>query len=64
MEFYVPLGVRGFLLRVGTFVIGILGGMAYRQAARRRATHSVQPPPLGSPCRESRDRVTYSGGDS
>ncbi len=37
MEFYVPLGVRGFLLRVGTFVIGILGGVVYRKAARRRA---------------------------
>lgn len=36
MEFYVPLGVRGFLLRLGTFVIGIFGGVVYRQAARRR----------------------------
>ncbi len=44
MEFYVPLGARGFLLRVGTFVIGILGGMAYRQAARRRARIPYSPP--------------------
>ncbi len=36
MEFYVPLGVRGFLLRVGTIVIGIFGGVVYRQAAARR----------------------------
>ena len=36
MEFYVPLGVRGFLLRLGTFVIGIFGGVVYRQAARHR----------------------------
>jgi hypothetical protein len=36
VEFYVPLGVRGFLLRLGTFVIGIFGGVIYRQAARRR----------------------------
>ncbi len=36
MEFYVPLGGRGFLLRLGTFVIGIFGGLVYRQAARRR----------------------------
>jgi len=36
VEFYVPLGVRGFLLRLGTFVIGIFGGVVYRQAARRR----------------------------
>jgi len=36
VEFYVPLGGRGFLLRLGTFVIGIFGGVVYRQAARRR----------------------------
>jgi hypothetical protein len=36
VEFYVPLGVRGFLLRLGTFVIGVFGGVVYRQAARRR----------------------------
>ena len=36
MEFYVPLGARGFLLRLGRFVIDILGGVVYRQAARRR----------------------------
>ena len=36
VEFYVPLGLRGFLLRLGTFVIGIFGGVVYRQAARRR----------------------------
>ncbi len=37
MEFYVPLGVRGFLLRLGTFVIGVFGGVVYRQAASRRS---------------------------
>ncbi|APW59424.1 hypothetical protein [Paludisphaera borealis] len=36
MVFYVPLGPRGGVLRLGTFVIGILGGMAYRQTCRRR----------------------------
>ena len=30
MAFYVPLGPRGVLLRIGTFVIGILGGLVYR----------------------------------
>ena len=52
MEFYVPLGVRGLLLRIGTFVIGILGGMAYRQAARRRA-HPAQSSPLAWPLAEN-----------
>ena len=26
MAFYVPLGPRGLLLRIGTFVIGVMGG--------------------------------------
>jgi hypothetical protein len=36
VAFYVPLGPRGLLLRVGTFVIGILGGLTYGLACRRR----------------------------
>jgi hypothetical protein len=44
VEFYVPLGPRGFLLRVGTFLIGVLGGVVYRQAARRRALFPANPP--------------------
>ena len=43
MEFYVPLGVRGLLLRLGTFLIGILGGVVYRQAARRRGQPAANP---------------------
>jgi hypothetical protein len=43
VEFYVPLGPRGFLLRVGTFLIGVFGGMVYRQAARRRALLPTNP---------------------
>jgi hypothetical protein len=43
VEFYVPLGVRGFLLRLGTFVIGILGSVVYRQAARRRERIASNP---------------------
>jgi hypothetical protein len=34
--FYVPLGPRGGVLRFGTFLIGIVGGVAYRQTCRRR----------------------------
>ncbi len=44
MEFYVPLGVRGLLLRLGTFVIGVFGGLVYRQAARRRELIPSNPP--------------------
>ena len=44
MQFYVPLGVRGLLLRLGTFLIGILGGFVYRQAARRRGQTAANPP--------------------
>ncbi len=29
MAFYVPLGPRGLLFRIGTFVIGIWGGLVY-----------------------------------
>lgn len=36
MAFYVPLGPRGLLFRIGTFVIGILGGVVYGRAYRRR----------------------------
>jgi hypothetical protein len=34
--FYVQLGPRGGVLRVGTFLIGIMGSLAYRQTYRRR----------------------------
>jgi hypothetical protein len=44
VEFYVPLGARGHLLRFGTFLIGIFGGLAYRKAARRRKLVPSDPP--------------------
>jgi hypothetical protein len=34
--FYVPLGPRGGVLRIGTFLIDIVGGLVYRQSCRRR----------------------------
>ena len=37
MAYYVPLGPRGILLRIGTRLIGILGGLVYWRASRRRA---------------------------
>ena len=49
MAFYVPLGPRGLLLRIGTFVIGILGGLVYRSACRRRALAGPIPQPLTIP---------------
>ncbi len=44
-HYYVPLGPRGLLLRVGTFLIGIIGGLTYRAASRRRALA----PPMAEP---------------
>jgi hypothetical protein len=37
VAFYVPLGPRGLLIQLGTFVISIWGGLAYGLAHRRRA---------------------------
>ena len=36
MAFYVPLGLRGLLFGIGTFLIGLLGGWVYWRASRRR----------------------------
>jgi hypothetical protein len=36
VAFYVPLGPRGVIFRIGTFVIDIWGGLVYRRASRRR----------------------------
>ena len=49
MAFYVPLGPRGVVFRIGTFVIGIMGGMVYRAASRRRALAGPVPQPLTIP---------------
>jgi hypothetical protein len=35
VAFYVPLGPRGLVFRLGTFVIGIWGGLVYGRACRR-----------------------------
>jgi hypothetical protein len=43
VAFYVPLGPRGLLLRVGTFVIGIWGGLVYWLACRRRELVPADP---------------------
>lgn len=36
MAFYVPLGPRGFVFRLGSLLTGAWGGLVYWQAARRR----------------------------
>lgn len=36
MAFYVPLGHRGVIFRVGTCLIGVLGSWVYWRASRRR----------------------------
>lgn len=36
MAFYVPLGPRGFLFRVGTGLIGVMGSWVYWRARQRR----------------------------
>jgi hypothetical protein len=36
VPYYVPLGPRGVLIRVGTFLLGLWGGVIYEVARRRR----------------------------
>jgi len=36
MAYYVPLGPRGFLMRLGSFVLVVAGGLVYWRASRRR----------------------------
>jgi hypothetical protein len=36
MAFYVKLGHRGLVFRVGTILIGVLGSWVYWRASRRR----------------------------
>ena len=45
MAYYVSLGSRGILLRIGTRVIAVLGGLVYWRASRRRR---LSPTPLAA----------------
>ena len=36
MPFYVPVGPKGFVFRLGTFLIGIVGPIGYWRSRRRR----------------------------
>ncbi len=49
MAFYVPLGLRGWILRIGTLLIGLIGGVVYRIASRRRAPAGPFSQPLTVP---------------
>ncbi len=49
MAYYVPLGPRGVLLRLGTFLIGVWGGLVYRVAYWRRGAIAHAPVPLVIP---------------
>ncbi len=37
MAYYVPLGPRGFLMRLGSLVLVVAGGLVYWRASRRRS---------------------------
>jgi hypothetical protein len=43
VAYYVSLGSRGILLRIGTSLIAVLGGLVYWRACRRRR---LSPTPL------------------
>lgn len=43
MAYYVKLGPRGALLRIGTFLIDILGSVAYFRSYRRRDHRAPNP---------------------
>jgi hypothetical protein len=49
VAYYVPLGPRGLLLRIGTFLIGISGGLVYTWGSWRRALTVHQHQPLTVP---------------
>ena len=44
MPFYVPLGPRGLLFRLGTTLVGAFGAWIYWRASRRRALRPVPVP--------------------
>jgi hypothetical protein len=46
VPYYVPLGPRGLLIRAGTFLLGVWGGVIYEVCRRRRG---ILPPPAASP---------------
>ena len=43
MAFYVPLGPRGVVFRLGTMIISVTGAVRYWRAYRRRPALAVEP---------------------
>ena len=48
MPFYVRLGPRGILFRLGTLLIGVIGSAVYSRAKRRRGRISLLSKPVVS----------------
>lgn len=46
MAYYVPLGPRGLVFRLGLVIIKVVGGVVYWRASRRRA---LMPLPFPDP---------------
>ena len=46
MAYYVPLGPRGFLMRLGALVHVVAGGLVYWRASRRRSVLTAPAIPL------------------
>jgi hypothetical protein len=44
VAYYVSLGSRGILLRIGTSLIAVVGGLVYWRASRRRRLFSAPLP--------------------
>lgn len=42
MPFYVPVGPRGLIFRLGLFMYGIVGSVSYWRSARKRVLPSIR----------------------
>jgi len=51
MRFYVPVGPRGIVFRIGMVATGVLGSLTYWHASRRRSATPTEP---SSPARHGR----------
>ena len=49
MAFYVPLGPRGLLFRLGTLLIGLIGSTVYGRGHRRRRRAALPTTPTAGP---------------
>jgi hypothetical protein len=49
VAFYVPLGLKGVLLRIGTLLIGVWGALVYRINCWRRGAIRHRAEPLTIP---------------